>query len=108
MQETIVMANHFQAFSAKKYLKIKWPESRGDQYDDWGTSTWLVEIDESNNTTRHIEVYSNGNRLKYSSDHKEDKFGKLNDQVLDENELGAEMLSKTEYEKEWNKEAFND
>ena len=52
----------------KKYYKRKWNETRGDKFDSWGTSMWYFEIGENQYITRQIEIYENGNRLKYHSE----------------------------------------
>lgn len=91
-----------------KYIKAKWTESRGDQYDDWGNSLWFLELDEDNYPTRQLEVYSNGNRLKYNSQNMEDKYGRLGDQSIDAEDGWGERMQKTEFEIEWTIKALND
>ena len=88
----------------RKYITFFWPELRGDGYNDWGTSTWFIELDDSNYPSRQIEVYQNGKRLKYDQKHFEDVYGFLGDQSFGENELNemkASEISKNEFEKEW-------
>ena len=50
-----------------KYFKRKWNETRGDEFDSWGTSIWYFEIGPDGYPIKQIELYENGNRLKYHS-----------------------------------------
>ena len=49
------------------YFKREWKDTRGDKYDNWGTCTYYFETQDDGQPTRHIEVYKNGNVLKYSN-----------------------------------------
>lgn len=84
-----------------RYFKRKWNETRGDQYDNWGTSTFFIETDDSGYPSRQIEKYDNGIVLKYGDEKSEDEFGILGDQDLDLEEFGEFEISKTEFENEW-------
>ena len=59
------------------YFKREWKDSRGDEYDNWGTCTYYFETQDDGQPIRHIEVYANGNVLRYSKDNLEDEFGML-------------------------------
>jgi hypothetical protein len=87
-----------------KYLELKWEESRGDKYDNWGTSIWFLELDLDNYPLRQIEVYQNGKRLKYDKINFEDEFGMLGDQSMDSEEI-EEMngitITLEQFETEW-------
>lgn len=89
------------------YIKANWNETRGDEYDSWGTSIWFLELDDENFPSRQIEVYQNGKRLKYDKDNFQDKFGMLGDQSMDIDEIngmnGIE-ITRAEFESEWNSE----
>ena len=85
-----------------KYYKIKWDELRGDEYDSWGTSIWYLELNDQHYPLRQIEVYENGNRLKYNLENNNDSFGGLGDQPVDVHELNTYELSSNEFEKHWN------
>jgi len=84
------------------YFKYVWEESRGDDYDNWGTSTWYFEVDEDMRVVRQIEIYSNGNVLHYDGKHTEDKYGFLSDQKVDE-KFGNDLvkIEQTEFENMW-------
>ena len=55
----------------------RWKDTRGDQYDNWGTCTYYFETEDDGFPVRHIEVYENGNVLRYSEQNLEDEFGTL-------------------------------
>ncbi|GAB5554922.1 MAG: hypothetical protein Sapg2KO_45130 [Saprospiraceae bacterium] len=87
----------------KRYYRWKWDETRGDEFDSWGTSIWFFEIGEDKYITRQIEVYENGNRLKYHSDKRFDDYGGLGKDPLDEMEYKEFEIDKNEFEIEWDK-----
>ena len=70
-----------------RYFKRFWGETRGDQYSDWGTSTWYFETDNKGEVLRQIEVYSNGTVLKYDNNKREDSYGGLSVDALDMDEF---------------------
>lgn len=88
-----------------RYYKRKWNETRGDHFDSWGTSMYLLETDDSGLPSRQIEKYDNGIVLKYDSDKFEDEYGWLSDQELDLEEFNEFEISKIDFEKEWNSKA---
>jgi hypothetical protein len=59
------------------YFKREWKDTRGDQYDSWGTCTFFFETEDDGLPLRHNEVYENGNTLRYSEQNLEDEFGML-------------------------------
>jgi len=87
----------------KKYYKREWKETRGDEFDSWGKSLWYFEIGEDKYITRQIEVYENGNRLKYHSEKKFDDYGGLGTDPLDVTEFKDFEIDKNEFEIEWGK-----
>jgi len=87
-----------------KYYRAEWNETRGDEYDNWGTSIWFLELDNENFPLRQIEVYQNGKRLKYDKVNFQDKFGMLGDQPLDTDEINGMNeieITLAEFESEW-------
>lgn len=86
-----------------KYFKRKRNETRGDEFDSWGTSIWYFEVGNDGYPTRQIELYENGNRLKYHSEKTFDDYGGLGDQALDLNEFQSFEIEKTEFDNEWQK-----
>jgi hypothetical protein len=89
------------------YYKRQWSEVRGGEYDDWGVSDWYFEVDKEGEVFRQIQVYENGNRLKYSEEKLDDDFGGLADQKIELSEFESFRISKEEFEKEWLKPNFN-
>jgi hypothetical protein len=86
-----------------KYFKRKWDETRGDEYDSWGTSVWYLEVGDDGYPIKQIELYDNGNRLKYHSNKTFDDYGGLGDQAIDLNEFEKFNISKEDFEQEWAK-----
>ncbi len=84
------------------YYKREWPESRGDEFDSWGTATWYFEVDENTYPQRQIEVYESGQTLKYHSGHLEDIYGRLGDQALPADEFEAFRITQAEFDSVWN------
>lgn len=87
----------------KRYYKTIWDETRGDEYDSWGTSVWYFEVGEDHYPIRQIELYQNGNRLKYHSKKTFDDYGNLGDQPLELEEFREFEIDKDTFETEWNK-----
>lgn len=86
-----------------KYFKRKWDETRGDEFDSWGKSTWYFEIEPDGFPIKQIELYESGNRLKYDSENPFDDYGGLGDQALDMDEFQSFEIDKAEFEIEWKK-----
>lgn len=94
-----------------RYFKYRWEETRGDEYADWGFSTFYTELDSEYYALRQIEVYDNGNILKYDETCLDDKFGMLAEKALSEEELEESNcieISKKEFDEKWlNLKALN-
>lgn len=86
------------------YFKRPWNETRGDAYDNWGTSIWYFETNEKGEILRQIEVYENGRKLKYSSAFIADEYGCLGDQSLDLLDFQPYQIKKIAFEKVWIRE----
>lgn len=84
-----------------KYYKMHWDERRGDEFDSWGTSMWYFEVGIDRFPIRQIELYENGNRLKYHSGKVFDDYGRLGDQAMELNEL--QEIKKDEFDLEWSR-----
>jgi hypothetical protein len=76
-----------------QYFKYVWNEARGDEYDSWGRSTYLFEVDSYLNVCKQIEIYENGTALKYTKEHPSDKYGSLSVSLFD-----PEGCSSVDYE----------
>lgn len=86
-----------------RYYKRPWNDTRGDEYDAWGGSLWYLEIGQDQYPIRQMEVYENGNRLKYHPDKPFDDYGGLGTQPLDVNDFQDFEIKKSEFEREWAK-----
>jgi hypothetical protein len=86
-----------------EYFKRSWDETRGDEFDSWGSSVWYFELDQEGYPVRQIELYENGNRLKYDSEKSFDDYGGLGDQALDLKEFQKYRIQEEEFETEWNR-----
>ena len=89
---------------ARRYFKRRWADSRGDDRDAWGASDYFFETDEELLPIRQIEVYDGGQRLLYSTDHREDDFGGLASVTLagwDGEAPEKFEISAAEFEAQW-------
>ena len=83
------------------YFRFDWNESRGDEFDDWGKSTFWFEMGDDGYAVRQLEVYEDGTVLKYDASHMEDKYGGLADQPLEPEENQIPEVKAAEFEAEW-------
>src|SRR5215471_3199570 len=83
------------------FVRRLWDESRGDQYDHWGTSVWYFELDEEGYPLRQLEVYSSGDCLAYDQAHLDDEYGGLGDLSLGGDEWSPFAISADEFERVW-------
>ena len=80
-----------------KYYYYHWDESRGDQFDHWGTSDWYFEVGQDEYVSRSVQIYASGNSLFYSEQHIEDVYGVLPEGKFEL--IGEEKeISKSEFE----------
>lgn len=84
-----------------RYFKRRWEESRGDQYDEWGPSTWYFEVGSDGYAVRQVEQYDDGTVLKYDDDHANDELGGLADQPLDVAEFTPFEVDRAAFENAW-------
>lgn len=84
-----------------RYYKRHWEETTGDTLtDSWGTSCFYFETDEQLRVQRQLQVFENGQVLKYDTDYVEDKLGGLFEAPLDEDFTPYE-IAKEEFEPQW-------
>ena len=87
-----------------RYFKKNWEETTGDELtDDWGVSIFYFETDNSLNVFKQIQIFENGNILKYDELNNEDEFGAMADQSLEKEEFLDCEISKEEFYNIWNK-----
>lgn len=89
------------------YFKRFWDESRGDEFDGWGTSWWYLEIDSLGDTSRVVQQYENGQVLRYDEDHWLDSYGGLPDGGADLAEFSGYEIAAEEFETAWALPALN-
>jgi hypothetical protein len=86
-----------------RYYKRHFDEPRTEQAEIWGTCDYYFETNQNGEVLRQIEVYKNGKTLKYDVKFIEDKFGFLADQPLDLSDFENFVITKTDFELEWQK-----
>ena len=87
-----------------RYFKKNWEETTGDELtDDWGVSIFYFETDDSLNVLKQIQIFENGNILKYDELNNENEFGAMADQSLEEKEFLDCEIPKEEFYNIWNK-----
>jgi hypothetical protein len=88
-----------------RYFKRRWNETRGDNFDSWGFSTWYFEVNVENYVTRQVEEYDNGKRLRYGTDVSiEDNYGGLSSYRLFETESDESeysLITQSDFESVW-------
>ena len=84
-----------------RYFKRRWDESRGDEYDSWGLSTWYFEVGDDGYPVRQLQQYDGGPILKYDQTHLDDEFGGLGDQALDLDEFTPFEIDSVAFESTW-------
>ena len=81
-----------------RYFKKNWEETTGDELtDDWGVSIFYFETDDSLNVFKQIQIFENGNILKYDELNNENEFGAMADQSLEEKEFLDCEITKEEF-----------
>jgi len=83
------------------YFKRPWEQTRGDNYDHWGTSIWYFEAKDNGEVIRQIEVYENGPKNKYCTTNTSNKYGGLSSYPLDLPDFQPYKIKKIEFERAW-------
>ena len=60
-----------------RYYRRPHDESRGDEFDSWGTAVYFFEIDSDGFAVRQLEDYERGPKLRYNEHYPEDAYGGL-------------------------------
>lgn len=91
-----------------RFFKRRWEESRGDEYDAWGASTWYFEIGEDSFPIRQVEIYDRGPTLRYGPEHDEDQYGFLSYAKFDDDEDWTPWeIPRAQFELAWNQADYN-
>jgi len=86
---------------ALKYFKRHWNESTGnDLTASWGISCYYFETDSQLNVLRQLQIFENGQVLKYDKEYLEDELGGLSELALDE-DFAPFQIDAVEFEKVW-------
>ena len=84
------------------YFKRDTEEASGNELtDSWGVSSFYFETDNEGSVTRQLELFKNGNALKYDSEYQEDKFGGISEGRLDIEEFEPYRIKADEFEQLW-------
>lgn len=91
-----------------RYYKAHWNESSGEQLTGlWGTSDYFLEVDGKGYPVRQIQLFENGNQIKYDETRLDDVYGGLGDQSIDHDEFPGLTISKEEFEQQWAQKSIN-
>jgi hypothetical protein len=80
-----------------RYFRRPWDESRGDEYDSWGTSVYYLAVDDQGDVHEQVVAYANGNVLAYDHEHEEDTFGGLTYATLDLDDFAPHEVTEREF-----------
>src|SRR2546421_2944434 len=69
----------------------------------WGEATYWLEVNDRGDAERELQVYPNGNVLRYDREHPGDRYGALDIMVVDgDEEAWAEyQITREEFEEQW-------
>ncbi len=85
-----------------RFFRREWNESRGDEFDAWGTAVYYFAVSRLDLVpTQQMEVYANGTVLKYTSRHPSDKYGMLSDQALELEDFAPFEISSEAFSRSW-------
>ena len=91
----------------KKYFKKFWNESSGEELtDSWGNSTYYFETDENLNVLKQVQIFQNGNTLKYDNRKIEDEYGFLTNYPLEIEDFEGNEINKAEFSQAYTFETF--
>lgn len=88
------------------FYRRQWPESRGDQHDDWGSATYYFWVRDAF-VEQQVEVYESGVTLAYDRHHREDEFGGLSEVPLEPDEWTPFEIDLETYQREVEGQPFN-
>ena len=89
------------------YFKRHWDETTGDELtDDWGTSDYYFETDDNGNVLRQIQIFANGNCLKYDLDYLDDKYGGLSEVSLDLSDFKEHRTNQAVFDQAWESSTY--
>jgi hypothetical protein len=80
-----------------QWFRHRWDEDRGDEFADWGGSTWVYATDEAGVVERQVEIYDSDAVLVYDETHAKDAYGMLSDKKLDLSAPDVERITEEEF-----------
>lgn len=84
------------------YFKYYWDEPTGEPITNaWGRSTYYIETDEEFFASRQLQIFENGNVLKYDRSYMDDKLGGLAEHPIDTEDFDGEQIDKEQFEALW-------
>jgi uncharacterized protein (DUF433 family) len=87
------------------YFKKEWDEATGEEAtNSWGASIFYFETDFQFNVLRQIQIFENGNVLKYDLEYIDDKFGGLAESPIELD--GFNEIAKDQFEQLWEKSIY--
>ena len=75
--------------------------------ENWGQAMYWLEVNDRGDAERELQVYPNGNVLRYDREHAEDEYGALAIMVIDGDEdvWVPHEITKDEFEVQWGSQA---
>ncbi|MBN9296929.1 MAG: hypothetical protein J0I41_07950 [Filimonas sp.] len=103
--EDLLLPNNTYSINVHKYYKRLWNQTTADPLtNSWGVSTFYFETDIEGGVFRQIEVFQEGQMLRYDNNHLNDQFGGLADVSLDLQDFEEFTIDKNEFENMWCKQ----
>jgi len=91
----------------RNYYCRPWSETTGNPLtNDWGTSVYYFETDDLMNVLRQMEVFANGQVLKYDTEYTDDQFGGLSEAALDAQDFAPYAISQEAFEEHWQSASY--
>ncbi|BAL88305.1 hypothetical protein AMIS_30850 [Actinoplanes missouriensis 431] len=86
-----------------RYYRRHWDDTRGDEFDAWGHSTWFFEVADDGLPVRQVEMYAAGPVMRYGPDHEEDRYAGLSEAPLYEpgDDWSRFEITEAEFERAW-------
>ena len=84
-----------------KYFKTEHAEGR-QEHTDWGSVIVYYETTDDFAPSRQVEIFQNGNRLKYDTSNATNQFGVLQVNDLKSAESNGKPVTKGEFDQFWN------
>jgi uncharacterized protein (DUF433 family) len=95
-------SEEIQATQQLLYFKREWDETSEEaEIQTWGISVYYFETGMDHKVVRQLQVFANGNALKYDDKYSDDKWGGISSQLLEPEEWKAFGISQEEFLSAW-------